>query len=76
MNARDKNGGTPLHTAAQYNENPEVIIIFLAASTDGTAVNDVGETPFDLDKEKDVSVNYVGRTMNTKQPFAHWPPHS
>ena len=67
MNARDKNRGTPLHTAAQYNENPEVMIILLAASTDGNAVNDDGETSFDLAKEKDVSVNYVGLTMNTKQ---------
>ena len=67
MNARDKNGGTPLHTAAQYNENLEVMIIFLAASTDGTAVNDDGETPFDLAKEKDVSANRVGLTMDTKQ---------
>ena len=42
------------------------MIIFLAASTDGTAVNDDGETPFDLAKEKDVSANRVGLTMDTK----------
>jgi ankyrin repeat protein len=51
VNARDKNRGTPPHTAAQYNENPEVMIILLAASTDGNAVNDEGETSFDLAKE-------------------------
>tara|TARA_R110000744_G_scaffold120008_1_gene223671 strand:+ start:1263 stop:1610 length:348 start_codon:yes stop_codon:yes gene_type:complete len=53
LNARAENGFTPLHWAALYNENPEVIIALLDAGADGTAVNDDGETPFDAAKDNE-----------------------
>ena len=43
--ARDERGYTPLHRAAQYNENPAVIEILLAAGADPEAGNDFGYTP-------------------------------
>jgi ankyrin repeat protein len=44
VNVRVDDGSTPLHTAATYNENPEVITVLLDAGVDGTAVNEDGKT--------------------------------
>ena len=53
VNARDEDGYTPLHRAARWTENPEVIIALLDAGADGTAVNHDGETPFDLAQDNE-----------------------
>jgi ankyrin repeat protein len=46
-------GYTGLHLAARYGETPEVITLLLDAGADGTAVNEDGETPFDLAKDNE-----------------------
>lgn len=49
VHARDKcRQDTPLHQAAFYSPNPEVIALLVAASADVNAVNEVGELPLDL----------------------------
>jgi ankyrin repeat protein len=53
VNARGEDGGTPLHLAAENNENPDIITNLLNAGADGTAVNSDGETPFDLAKDNE-----------------------
>jgi ankyrin repeat protein len=45
VNARDKNGFTPLMVAAIHNENPEVIIALLKAGADVDARDAYGTTP-------------------------------
>ena len=53
MNARAEDGDTPLHGAADWNGNPELITVLLSAGADGTAVNEDDETPLDLAKENE-----------------------
>ena len=53
VNARNEYGRTPLHYAARFSENPEVITALLDAGADGTAVNKDGKTPFDLAKDNE-----------------------
>jgi len=45
VNARDKNGWTPLMYAAWKNQNPEVIKVLLEAGADVNARNKYGGTP-------------------------------
>ncbi len=47
MNARDKDGVTPLMWAALLNQNPEITKILLDAGADGKAKSNVGKTAFD-----------------------------
>ncbi len=44
---------TPLHEAAKWSENPEVIIALLNAGADGKVKNDNGKTAFDIAKENE-----------------------
>jgi hypothetical protein len=50
VNARDKDGSTPLIRAAQNNTNPEVITTLLKAGADAKAKNSSGKTAFDCAK--------------------------
>ena len=52
LNARTKDGDTPLHVAAGYNENPAVITALLDAGADAKAKDESGRTPFDYAREK------------------------
>jgi ankyrin repeat protein len=54
INAKDKNGGTPLMYAAKNNQNPGVITTLLKAGADGKAKNSEGKTAFNhaQDNEK------------------------
>ena len=45
MNARDKNGCTPLIWAAVFNENPEVTKVFIDAGANVNARDKDGYTP-------------------------------
>ncbi|EBA02078.1 hypothetical protein RB2150_00195 [Rhodobacterales bacterium HTCC2150] len=56
MNARDRTGAIPLHKAANFNDNPEVITVLLDNGSDGTAVDSLLRTPFDLAKENQALV--------------------
>ena len=57
MNAIDEDGRTPLHMAAKHNKNQEVLTLLLDAGADATAVNEDGETPFDLAKDNEALVD-------------------
>ena len=46
-NARTANNWTPLHGVAKWGR-PETIRVLLDSGADPAAVNDMGETPFDL----------------------------
>jgi len=56
VNLRMHYEGTPLHAAAAHSENPEVITTLLNSGADGAAVNDDGETPFDLAKKNEALI--------------------
>ena len=45
VNARDDDGRTPLHYAAQYGDDPAVITVLVGATADVDARSDDGETP-------------------------------
>ena len=45
INARDRDGGTPLHKAAGFNGNPAVLEALLAAGADINARDEKGLTP-------------------------------
>jgi ankyrin repeat protein len=55
--ARDKDGGTPLHSAALFGKKAGVIEALLEAGADPKAKDELGNTPWDLaqgnDKLKD-----------------------
>ena len=53
VNIRAEDEYTPLHGAAEHNENPEIITILLDADADGTAVDGDENTPFDLAKDNE-----------------------
>ena len=53
MNARDRDGDTPLHNAARFNDNPAVITALLDAGADAAARDDEGKIPWDYVKERD-----------------------
>ena len=48
LEARDENGGTPLHMAAAFSKTPEVVKVLLAAGADPSARGDVGVIPVEL----------------------------
>ena len=50
VNARNEDGDTPLHSAAEKSKNPEFLTVLLEAGADGTAVNEGGRTPFQAAK--------------------------
>ena len=52
-NARDENGGTPLHGAAMINDNPAIITALLDAGADASARDAQGQTPWDLARDRD-----------------------
>ena len=45
VNARDNDGSTPLHIAAQYNPSPAVLEVLLKAGADVNAKDAYGRTP-------------------------------
>ena len=47
VNARNKNGGTPLMAAAGFNSNPAVVEALIKAKADVTARDISGKTAFD-----------------------------
>lgn len=47
VNARNKNGGTPLMAAAGFNSNPAVIEALIKAKADVTVRDKAGKTAFD-----------------------------
>ncbi len=49
----DRAGRTPLHFAARYNTNPDVIARLVELGADGTARTDYGETAWDLAQDND-----------------------
>ena len=51
LEARSDNKWTPLHLAAQSNDNPAVVQALIAAGADLEARNDYKETPLHLAKE-------------------------
>ena len=51
--ARDKVGVTPLHFAVRFREKSRVIESLLEACADPRAINNDGETPWDLAKRND-----------------------
>ena len=51
---QNKDGETPLHLAAQYNENPAVIEALLAAGADPKARDKSGRVPFDYAKDNEL----------------------
>ena len=53
VNARNEDGTTPLHKAAQGSRNPAFVTALLDAGADGTAVDRGGKTPFDLAKNNE-----------------------
>ena len=57
VNARDEDGWTPLHEAAEWNANPDVITALIKAGADGSLTDSRGRTPFDLAKEKEALKN-------------------
>ncbi len=52
VNARDSNGRTPLHYAAELND-PALATFFIAMGADVNAVDKAGETPLAVCVEKD-----------------------
>jgi ankyrin repeat protein len=63
-NVNDRNtwGATPLMLAAEYNENPAVVITLLNAGADGTIKSSEGETAFD----------YAQQNQKLKGTKAYW----
>ena len=47
MNARNKDGATPLHRAARLSETPAVVTVLLDAGADPAARDKAGKTPWD-----------------------------
>jgi len=50
VNARNEDGDTPLHFAAEKAKNPEFLTVLLEAGADGRAINESGKTPFQIAK--------------------------
>ena len=48
LDVRNKNGWTPLHTAAALNANPDVITRLIELGADGKAKTLLGDTAWDL----------------------------
>uniref|UniRef100_UPI00358DEFF0 protein fem-1 homolog C-like n=1 Tax=Myxine glutinosa TaxID=7769 RepID=UPI00358DEFF0 len=63
MEARDSEGNTVLHIAAQ-NNHPDIMNVLLAAGAHFDMVNDAHRAPFDLLSEKEIAKNLV-------LPFMH-----
>ncbi len=67
VNARDKNGMTPLHFAAMSG-TPAFIAALLEAGASGSAKTEKGETPFDLAESNDkVKGTAAYRALNAAQ---------
>jgi len=51
VNAKDKDGNTPLHLAVQGRENIEIVQLLVSAGADVNAKDNDGKTPLDIAKE-------------------------
>jgi len=53
VNARNREGSSPLMIAARHNKNPEVITVLLKAGADVKAKNNDGKTALDCAKNNE-----------------------
>ena len=57
VNARDEKGLAPLHEAAFFNKNPDVVLALLKLGANPKARGTYGQTPWDLIKENASLIN-------------------
>ena len=82
VNARDRFKKTPLHSAARFNENPEVVQALLAAGADVNARDRFKKTPlhsaarFNENPEVVQALLAAGADVNARDRFKKTPLHS
>lgn len=82
VNASDRRGWTPLHSAARYNPDPAVLLVLLRAGADVDAKDRAGDTPLHWAAAENANVDVVtsligaGAEVNAVDRFGWLPIHT